>query len=228
LLPQGAQPKVKLTPIPIHYGAGQPQASNWKPIQQFRNLRYRAVRECTFLLAGPRPSVVSFPVAKVRAALKYWLPVLVWMGLIFTASGDAGSAQHSSRLLGPLVLWLFPHATPEALYVVSCVVRKGAHVTEYAILALLVWRALRRPAWPDPRPWHWPDALRTLLVVVLYAASDEFHQSFVPSREATVRDVLIDTAGGSLALLLLWALHSWQSRRQHHPSRQPAQGRPTS
>ena len=50
------------------------------------------------------------------------------------------------------------------------------------MLALLLWRAFRRPAKNDPRPWNWREARLTLLLVMLYAATDEFHQIFVPTR----------------------------------------------
>jgi VanZ family protein len=79
---------------------------------------------------------------------------------------------------------------------------------------LLVWRALRHPATDDPRNWSWRLAGRALLWVMLYAATDEFHQLFVPSREAAVTDVLIDTAGGALALCLLWSIGHWRRRTQ--------------
>ncbi|HWH71624.1 MAG TPA: VanZ family protein [Candidatus Sulfotelmatobacter sp.] len=141
---------------------------------------------------------------KLRSFLKSWLPVLVWMAVIFSASGDRASLQHSSRLIGPIVHWLFPQASEATLHEVIVAVRKGAHLTEYAILALLIWGALRNRAEPPPRPWQWSTAASTVLLVMLYAASDEIHQHFVPSREASVVDVLIDTTGGALAMLLLW------------------------
>jgi VanZ family protein len=56
----------------------------------------------------------------------------------------------------------------------------------------------------DPRPWRWAEAGLALAIVFAYAAGDELHQVFVPSRTAQVSDVLIDTSGGAAALLLLW------------------------
>ena len=87
----------------------------------------------------------------------------------------------------------------------SSFVRKCAHLAEYAVLALLLWRALRKPPEPDAPPWRWSEAGLVLALVALYAASDEFHQTFVPSRQGCVRDVLLDTAGGAFGLLCLWA-----------------------
>jgi VanZ family protein len=89
-------------------------------------------------------------------------------------------------------------------------VRKCAHLNEYAVLALLLWRAVRRPVKNDLRPWGWPEAGLALAIVFLYAASDEFHQIFVPMRTALVSDVFIDTAGGAAGLLALWIIGRWR------------------
>ncbi len=88
--------------------------------------------------------------------------------------------------------------------------RKCAHLTEYAIFALLLWRALRKPARQDFRPWSWPLIGRVVFIVALYAATDEFHQLFVRTREPRVHDVVIDTAGGFLGLIVLWLFGRWR------------------
>jgi len=136
-----------------------------------------------------------------RNTILYWLPVMVWMGLIFCASTDQFSSQHTSRILGPLLHWLLPFLSNQAIDWIMRVIRKGAHVAEYAVLALLTWRALRQRI---NKGWNWPQARLALLCVMLYAAIDEFHQSFVPSREARVSDVMIDTTGGAMALAALF------------------------
>jgi VanZ family protein len=94
--------------------------------------------------------------------LTHWLPVLLWAALIFTLS----SVPDLSSGLGGWDLFL----------------RKAAHVTEYAILALLLARALHRE-------------VPALVLGVLYAASDEFHQSFVRGRHGAPLDVAIDSIG---------------------------------
>ena len=139
-----------------------------------------------------------------------WLPVLLWMWLIFSASGDAMSFGHSSRIIGPLARWLFPHLSDEAVHNTVVFVRKCAHVGEYAVLALLLWRALNRPVTLKPPPWRWSKAGVVLALVALYAASDELHQVFVPSRQGSVWDVLLDTFGAALGLLGLWAVSRWR------------------
>ena len=142
---------------------------------------------------------------KSRSFAKYWLPVLVWMGVIFSASGDRLSFQHSSRLIGPVVRWLFPHLSDEAVHAMVFTARKCAHLTEFAVLALLLWRALHKAPGPEAPAWRWREAGLVLALVALYAASDEFHQTFVPSRQGCVSDVLLDTAGGAIGLVCLWA-----------------------
>jgi VanZ family protein len=150
--------------------------------------------------------------ARLRALFKYWLPLLIWMAVIFAASSDAKSFEHSSRLLAPLLHWLFPHMSEDTVNSIVFLARKCAHFTEYAVFAPLVWRAVRQPVKSDPRPWSWQQFRLTLLLVALYAASDEFHQVFVPSRTAAIHDVVIDTLGGAAGLLALWLFGRWRKR----------------
>jgi VanZ family protein len=145
-------------------------------------------------------------VAKLRIFLKYWLPVLAWMLLIFSASADTQSYQHSSALFEPLLRWLFPQLSPAHIDLLHHLFRKTCHLTEYALLGLLLWRAIRQPQKGSLRPWRWDEAGLALALVFLYAASDEFHQIFVATRTALVSDVFIDTTGGAIGLLLLWIM----------------------
>lgn len=126
-----------------------------------------------------------------------WWPALAWAGVIFFGSTDAFSARRTSRFIGPFLRWLFPNIQDTAIASVQLVVRKGWHVTEYAILALLVARALRAqsPTLAAPR-----RAALGFLLVVAYAISDEIHQSFHPSRQGSPWDVMIDSAGALLGL----------------------------
>ena len=138
--------------------------------------------------------------------------MLVWMWVIFSASGDQLSFQHSSRIIDPVVRWLLPHLSDDAVRAIVIIVRKCAHLAEYALLALLLWRALRKPPKPDAPAWRWSEAGLVLALVGLYAATDELHQAFVPSRQGCVTDVLIDTSGAALALLCLWAVGRLRKR----------------
>jgi len=139
--------------------------------------------------------VVSF---SVRPFLKYWLPVLAWMIFIFIGSTDLLSAEHTSRFIGPFLRWFTPDISEATVGSVQLVVRKCAHLTEYAILAALLIRAFRQSQQPVAR-----IAILSFFVASLYAALDEFHQSFVASRTGSLWDVLID-CGGVLAGLAIY------------------------
>jgi VanZ family protein len=130
----------------------------------------------------------------VRKFISRYLPLVVWLVFISYASSDSFNAGNTSRIIGPLVLWLFPNTSPETMATIHFVTRKIAHFTEYAILGFLAARAFR----PYPR-WF----LISAVLVVVYALIDEYHQSFVPSRTASVLDSLIDMAGGITALILV-------------------------
>jgi len=139
-------------------------------------------------------------VARFKSFLGRYLPLLIWLGFISFASSNSFSASNTSRIIGPLVLWLFPHTSAETLDIIHYSTRKVAHFTEYAILAFLAARAFRT----SPRPAissRWFLICATLVVV--YALMDEYHQSFVPSRTASISDSLIDIAGGLTALLVI-------------------------
>jgi VanZ family protein len=102
-------------------------------------------------------------------ALSLWLPVVIWAAVIFTFS--------SIPSLGTgLGVW-------------DTILRKGAHMTEYAILGLLLLRAVGRE-------------LPALALGFAYAVSDEIHQHFVRGRHASPVDVLIDTAGVAIGIFL--------------------------
>ena len=143
----------------------------------------------------------------MRNFLKFWLPVLIWMVVIFGASADSHSYQHSSSLVVPLLRWLFPHLPESEVDAIHHILRKYCHLTEYAILGLLVFRALNHSRNHLP-PWSWPRVGGTLVIVFLYASSDEYHQSFVPTRTPLFSDVCIDTGGGAIGLLIAWICHN--------------------
>jgi VanZ family protein len=115
--------------------------------------------------------------------------------------------------------WLFPHIEQTWIDLIHYIVRKGGHLTEYAFLALLLWRAIhftQVQKLPEQRQnltehiyhdcWKWTEAGLTLAIVFLYAAMDEFHQFFVPLRTPMLSDVFIDTCGGAIALIALRAV----------------------
>jgi VanZ family protein len=130
----------------------------------------------------------------IRSFLKYWLPVLAWMIFMFVGSTDLLSAEHTSRFIGPFLRWFAPDISDATVGSVQLFVRKAAHLTEYAILAGLLYRVLRERIQRA--------ATGAFVIAGIYAAFDEFHQSFVPTRTASPWDVAIDCVGAVVGLVL--------------------------
>ncbi|MBM3831931.1 MAG: VanZ family protein [Verrucomicrobia bacterium] len=143
--------------------------------------------------------------------LKYWLPAIAWMALIFIASTDLMSSERTSRFLAPFLRWLKPDISDRRIKQVQLVVRKGAHVSEYAVLSMLLLRALRSSRQDHLAEWQWSSAAWALLIAAAYAVTDEFHQYLTASRFASGWDVIIDTLGATLGLVLVWA---WRGPRK--------------
>lgn len=116
---------------------------------------------------------------RYRKILKFWLPPIVWAGLIFFFSS-------------------LPSVKTVEIYWQDFLIKKTGHMIEYGILAVLLYRAFKNSDIAKSEALFF-----SLLITVLYAATDEIHQSFTPGRESTVRDVVFDIIGGSLALYLI-------------------------
>ena len=112
----------------------------------------------------------------VNSQIARWLMLIAWMALIFILSAQ-------SKLPSPDDPWI------------DFLFKKSAHFSVYGVLAVLFWRALPAGQWLPL--WSW-------LLSVLYACSDELHQSFVANRHPAARDVVIDACGAATALLLVW------------------------
>lgn len=135
-------------------------------------------------------------------------PLLLWMAFIFFASTAQLSASNTSRIIRPLLIWLFPGISEETLAFVHFIVRKLAHLTEYAILGWLAARAFTTSSHELlRRRWF----LTAGLLVIVYALSDELHQRFVPARTGSIYDSLIDIVGGFTALSLF---HLWRKVKE--------------
>jgi VanZ family protein len=136
----------------------------------------------------------------MRTFLKYWLPVFIWLGVIFAGSTEIFSAEQTSRYLVPFLRWLNPQISPDRINAIHSALRKLGHLIEYAIMAALFWRALR-----DGTNLGTKMSLLFIavwFVCLIIAATDEFHQSFVASRTASPHDVLIDVCGALIGILL--------------------------
>ena len=145
------------------------------------------------------------------------LPVLLWLSVIFMLSTGAGGASHTNSFLDSFLSRFFPgvyhRLTWPELDAIHYYIRKAAHVTEYAILGTLMVRALcpSRPGLSQ----------RILLIswtlCAAYAATDEFHQIFVPGRTAKVTDVLLDAAGAAIGIVVFRFLLLRRTSRSRMP-----------
>ena len=141
-----------------------------------------------------------------HSVLKAWIAAILWLIVISIESTEYLSAHNTSRFLFPLLDYLFgislEHFEPLHFFL-----RKGGHVFGYGLLSILLFRAWREtlPALGNPK-WTFRWANIAVLGTALVASLDEWHQSFIPSRTGTPRDVLLDTCAGIGAqiLVLLW------------------------
>jgi VanZ family protein len=156
--------------------------------------------------------------------LQRWWPALLWAVVISVFSTGVFTSDNTSRVIIPILRWFFPHASQQTLFFLHYFIRKTSHVTEYFILSLLVLRGIRA----GKRGVHLGWALAAIAIVGCYAALDEFHQSFVPGRTAAVSDVLLDTAGGIAAQVVvgLVILFGDVRNKRRNNSLRPAQSSP--
>ena len=151
------------------------------------------------LSLSDRMSSTASPIPHSTRITHYWIPVLVMLLVQYTFSTSTFSSDETSRFIVPLLKVLLRNPTAEQLLFWHHVVRKAAHVTEYCILGLLVYRAFKVDiAKPSS------VGILTVMFVAAAATMDEFHQSFVPSRGASVFDIGWDCIGGLIAIMLLW------------------------
>ena len=140
----------------------------------------------------------------LRNFAKFWVPFILWMLFIFWASTDVLSAEHTSRFLVPFLLWLKPDISAATIETIHFQIRKGSHLAEYAIFAALLWRGIHYGT--NIRAGLRFEAVLVFFFAMLYAAGDEFHQSFIKSRGSSAGDVMIDGGGILLGILAFWAI----------------------
>lgn len=134
----------------------------------------------------------------------------VWASVIFAFSTDTFSSEHTQSVFVGILHTLFPGAAEGTLFALHDFLRKCAHVSEYFVFGVLLFRAFRTPG----RGWQWRWALLAILSAALYASSDEIHQILVPSRGASIWDALLDTSGASVAQLAAWIANRREQARK--------------
>jgi len=133
--------------------------------------------------------------------LVLWSVTAAWAGLIFYLSTGTFGSAFSHLLLERLLALVHWHPSLQVFEALHWLMRKLAHLTEYGVFGLLLYGSLtgqRRFT------WGFRSALLTLVLVALSSFSDEYHQSFVPGRHASLADCGIDIVGGALGMLGLF------------------------
>jgi VanZ family protein len=137
---------------------------------------------------------------------KAWLPAIVWLGIITFESTGALSSANTSRILYPLLHFLF-RLDPFQFLTWHFVLRKTGHVIGYGTLSLLLFRAWRNTIHVAGNPrWSIVWSRMALGMTTLVACLDEWHQSFLPSRTGSIRDVMLDSVAALVAQILLFVL----------------------
>jgi len=106
----------------------------------------------------------------------------------------------------PILRWLDPSLTEDQVSTIHRFIRKSAHVTEYFVFCLLLYRGVRG----DRKGWRWTWGLAALFCAAGYSVVDEIHQAFVASRTASGYDSLLDSMGALAALGALWMWFCWR------------------
>jgi VanZ family protein len=169
--------------------------------------RHRPYSELV-LNSDQQPAISLMPTWRGR--LYRYTPLLFWIALIFFFSSTAASANQTSRIIGPILHFLFPSISDETFQQYHFFIRKCAHFTEYALLAFWAIWALIRSSHEFLKKYRF---LLAVLLVLVVASADEFNQSFEPSRTSSPWDVLLDCIGGATMAASLWLWRSWSGRR---------------
>ena len=139
-----------------------------------------------------------------------WLLCAAWMGVIYIMSampGDTSGSQSGVIVdwIRAAIRWVFGPKAAAAVSeeLIGLLVRKAAHMAEYAVLFLLYRRALFLSGAKRP-------GLAALVLSACYAVTDEWHQGFVADRNPSPVDVGIDTIGAAVA----WCIHQMTKKRR--------------
>ena len=120
--------------------------------------------------------------SKLNSIIYLWFPVILWALVIFAFSSI------TQIVVSQFFVWDF-------------VAKKIAHISEYSILFVLIFRATKG------------NYLTSFVLTMLYATSDEYHQSFVPGRSAALYDLGFDVSGSNIAAYIVWKLKLFQNSK---------------
>src|SRR5260370_30372490 len=141
--------------------------------------------------------------------LRQWWPALCWAAVIWAFSAAHFSSAATSRVIEPLLRWLFSSVSPRTIRYIHHLIRKAAHVTEYFVFSLMLFRAFRG----KERGWRVTWMVEAIVVAAFYASLDEMHQAFVPAPDARWPDSMLDTLAAPIRQLPLCVCVHHQSHR---------------
>lgn len=128
----------------------------------------------------------------MRGAFRYWGPVIVWSIVLLLTSSDLFSSGHSGSLMATL---FGRYLSPAQVETLNFFFRKCMHLTGYGILGWLGFRAARGESRGFSMKW----AVTGVLITLAVASVDEWHQTLIPSRGGSAKDVLLDCCGAVIA-----------------------------
>ncbi len=143
--------------------------------------------------------------SSAKRILKVWLPSVIWLAIIVAESSNLGSSEHTQRILYPILHYLFG-VNPQRFEVWHVVIRKTGHFVGYATLSILLFRSWRGTFPRLSTRWCMQWATLAFACTALVAALDEFHQTFLPSRTGTFRDVVLDSSAALVAQIVIFAI----------------------
>ena len=155
-----------------------------------------------------------------------WIPALLWLAVIAFESTSLMSADNTGHLLLTVARFFDPRITLAQLQLLNAVGRKIGHCLGYGILSLLMLRAwwatlmlprsaTRLPSWTAMlTSWSARAAVLALLSAAAVAGLDEWHQTFLPVRTGTIRDVALDTMAAAFVQFLVIAARAVRGKQE--------------
>ena len=150
------------------------------------------------------------PVYLQPRVIVVWAITLAWAGTISFLSTGSYGASVTGWLLEELLSSLHIHLAHPTFLIVHFLIRKLAHCTEYGMFGLFLYHSF---TFRQPESWNTRSAVSAVVVAGLFSLTDEYHQSFVPGRTASIVDCGIDTFGALAGMLLLYASRCIQNLR---------------
>jgi VanZ family protein len=143
--------------------------------------------------------------SSTKRILKVWLPSAIWLAVIVTESTNLGSSDHTTRILYPIFHYLFGMG-PQRFAVLHAILRKTGHFVGYATLSFLLFRSWRGTFPRLSTRWCMQWSTLAFVCTALVASLDEFHQTFLPSRTGSFRDVVLDSVAALVAQILIFLI----------------------